>query len=337
MPTDALSPFFAHVAMAEDFYKTLEIERNASSDDIAKSYRRLARKYHPDLNPDDARAKERFKKIQTAYDTLSDPEKRKLYDQYGTDYEQLRDPPFGKSPFGQGAPFGQGNRAPGFDFQEGFGGGGGFEFRDFFRSATEGASGRSSRRTRRSGDRGGPVPSADIAAEIPVPIRVMLEGGEVQFRLHRSDDRVEDLRVKIPPDIAPGKKIRLRGMGERLSDGTKGDLILTVQCQPHSVIKVQGNNIEMKLPISIVEALYGTKIDIPCRSGMVTLKVPSMSDSGKRLRVKGQGLLGDDGVRGDMIVELMIHLPEEIPESLGEQLRDLGRYYPKSLRDSIQW
>lgn len=331
MSTDALSPFFDHVAMAEDFYKTLEIERNASSDDIAKSYRRLARKYHPDLNPDDARAKERFKKIQAAYDTLSDPEKRKLYDQYGTDYEQFGDQPFGKSPFGQGG------AAPGFDFREAFGSGGGFEFRDFFRSAAEGASGRGSRRGRRGAERGGPVQNADISAEIPVPIRVMLEGGEVQFKLHRSDDRVEDLRVKIPPDIAPGKKIRLRGMGERLGDGTKGDLILTVQCQPHSVIKVQGNNIEMKLPISIVEALYGTKIDIPCRSGTVTLKVPSMSDSGKRLRVKGQGLLGDDGVRGDMIVELMIHLPEEIPESLGEQLRSLERYYPESLRDSIQW
>jgi len=330
MPTDALSPFFAHVAMAEDFYKTLEIERNASSDDIAKSYRRLARKYHPDLNPDDARAKERFKKIQVAYDTLSDPEKRKLYDQYGTDYERFRNQPFGNSPFGQG-------RAPGFDFQEGFGGAGGFEFRDFFRSTSERASGRSSRRSRRSADRGEPAPNADVAAEIPVPIRVMLEGGEVQFRLHRSDGRVEDLGVKIPPDVAPGKRIRLRGMGERLPDGTKGDLILTVQPQPHSVIKVQGNNIEMKLPITIVEALYGTKIDIPCRSGMVTLKVPSMSDSGKRLRVKGQGLLGDDGARGDMIVELMIHLPEEIPESLGEQLRSLERYYPKSLRDSIQW
>lgn len=332
MPTVALSPFTDHVAMAEDFYKTLEIERNASSDDIAKSYRRLARKYHPDLNPDDARAKERFKKIQAAYDTLSDPEKRKRYDQYGADYEQFGDQPFGKSPFGQG-----GGAASGFDFREAFGGGGGFEFRDFFRSATEGASGRTSRRGRRATERGGPAPSADISAEIPVPIRVMLEGGEVQFRLHRSDDRVEDLRVKIPPDIAPGKKIRLRGMGERQADGTKGDLILTVQCQSHSVIKVQGNNIEMKLPITIVEALYGTKIDIPCRSGMVTLKVPSMSDSGKRLRVKGQGLLGDDGVRGDMIVELMIHLPEEIPESLGEQLRSLERYYPKSLRDSIQW
>ena len=318
--------------MAEDYYKTLGIERTANSDEIAKAYRKLARKYHPDLNPEDAKAKDRFKRIQAAYDTLSEPEKRKLYDQYGDDYEKYRGQPFGQDPFGQSAPGG------GFDFRDAFNSANGFEFQDFFRPGGKGAGGRSSRsRSRRSSDRGESEFNADVAAEIPVPLRIMLDGGEVQFKLNRGNGRVEDLRVKIPSDISPGRKVRLRGMGDLLPDGSKGDLILTVQLQPHPAIKIQGDNIEMKLPITLGEAIHGTKVDIPTRSGTVTLKIPSMSDSGKRLRVKGQGLRGENDSRGDLIVELQIHLPEEIPEKLGDDLKQFDTHYAKSFRDSIQW
>jgi len=126
-------------------------------------------------------------------------------------------------------------------------------------------------------------------------------------------------------------------MGERLPYGGKGDLILTVQLQPHPAFKIQGDNIELKLPITLGEAIHGTKVDIPTRSGMVTLKIPSMSDSGKRLRVKGQGLRGENDSRGDLIVELQIHLPDEIPDRLGDDLKKFDTYYSKSFRDSIQW
>ena len=174
--------------MAEDYYKTLGLGRTASPDEIAKAYRSLARKYHPDLNPDDAKAKEQFQRVQVAYDTLHDAEKRKLYDQYGEEYEAYRNGPFGGSKSGPS----------GFDFREAFGNSEGFQFFDFFQGADSGASAtgdssRSRSRTRRSSaspdssSRSSPQsPSTspgDVTAEISVPLRIMVEGGEVQFKL----------------------------------------------------------------------------------------------------------------------------------------------------------
>jgi DnaJ-class molecular chaperone len=316
--------------MAEDYYKTLGIERTANFDEISKSYRKLARKFHPDLNPEDEQAMDRFKRIQVAYDTLSDPEKRELYDRYGEEFEKYRRGPFADDAKGASGSTG------GFDFRDAFNSMDGFDFYDFFGSGGKGSRRRSSN-SRRSRSREDADYSGDIAAIIPVPLGIMLEGGEVQFKLNRGNDRIEELRVKVPADIAPGRKIRLRGMGEGLSDGSKGDLILTVQLQFHPAIRIQGDNIELKLPITLGEALHGAKVSIPTRSGMVALKIPPMSDSGKRLRVRGQGLRGENDLRGDLIVELQIHLPEEIPAKLGDDLRDFDRYYSSTFRDSIQW
>jgi DnaJ-class molecular chaperone len=330
--------------MAEDYYSTLGVSRSASQDEIAKAYRRLARKYHPDLNPDDEKAKQQFQRVQVAYDTLQDPEKRKLYDQYGEGYEAYRNNPFGGGPSGPA----------GFDFREAFENSEGFQFFDFFRGGdsgtrSSGGSSRSRSRSRRSSsssssdyssrESGGSYPQqpGDIAAEIPVPLRIMIEGGEVQFKLNRGDGRVEELRVKIPADVSPGKKIRLRGLGESSRTGQSGDLILTIQMQPHHAVKINGNNIEMKLPITLTEAIFGAKIDVPALRGDVTIRIPTMCDSGKRLRVKGQGLKGSDGQRGDMIIEPLIQLPEQIPDSLESVIKEFEKGYEKNLRDGIRW
>ncbi|MFN6400719.1 MAG: DnaJ C-terminal domain-containing protein [Planctomycetota bacterium] len=325
--------------MAEDYYSTLGISRSASQDEILKAYRRLARKYHPDLNPDDEKAKRQFQAVQVAYDTLQDPEKRKLYDQFGEGYEAYRN-----NPFGAGKP-----GPAGFDFREAFEKSEGFQFFDFFKDAasdsqasgkTQGSSARSRRSgasSRTSSFESDPHQPGDVAAEIPVPLRIMVEGGEVQFRLNRGDGRIEDLSVKIPADVTPGKKIRLRGLGERNRSGETGDLILTIQLQPHHAIKINGNNIELKLPITLSEAIYGAKIDVPSLGGDVTIRIPTMCDSGKRLRVKGQGLKGPNGLRGDMIIEPLIQLPEEIPESLGSVIKQFESTYDKNLRDGIRW
>jgi len=327
--------------MAEDYYSTLGVSRSASQDEIAKAYRRLARKYHPDLNPDDEKAKQQFQRVQVAYDTLHDPEKRKLYDQFGEGYEAYRNSPFGG---GQSGP-------AGFDFRDAFENAEGFQFFDFFKGAgsnpQSSESSRSRSRSRRSssssqGHSGSssesyPHQIGDVAAEIPVPLRIMIEGGQVEFKLNRGDGRVEELSVKIPSDVAPGKKIRLRGLGERTRSGQTGDLILTIQMQPHHAVKINGNNIELKLPITLAEAIYGAKIDVPALRGEVTIRIPSMCDSGKRLRVKGQGLKGSDGERGDMIIEPLIQLPEEIPESLESVIKQFESGYEKNLRDGIRW
>ena len=328
--------------MAEDYYKTLGLGRTASPDEIAKAYRSLARKYHPDLNPDDAKAKEQFQRVQVAYDTLHDAEKRKLYDQYGEGYEAYRNGPFGGTQSGPS----------GFDFREAFENSEGFQFFDFFQGADPGASAtgdssRSRSRTRRSSaspdssSRYSPQsPSTspgDVTAEISVPLRIIVEGGEVQFKLNRGNGRTEDLSVKIPSDVAPGKKIRLRGLGDPIRGGSNGDLILTIQMQPHHAVKINGNNIELKLPITLSEAVYGAKIDVPALRGDVTIRIPIMCDSGKRLRVKGQGLKGPDGLRGDLIVEPLIQLPEEIPEGLEPNIKEFEKGYKTNLRDGIRW
>jgi DnaJ-class molecular chaperone len=312
--------------MANDFYKTLGVNSTASPEEIAKAYRKLARKHHPDLNPDDARAKKRFQEIQTAYDTLNDPEKRKLYDQFGDNYEQFRN---GK-PFGTEGPDG---KSAGFDFGDVFGGGAAnsVDFGDFLRRQFGGGGGTTSGRSRRAPTRG-----QDVAAELEIPLRMMIDGGDCEFRLNRGDN-VESIQVKIPAGISPGKKIRLRGQGTPAPKGKPGDLILTIQLQTHPFIKVVGNNLEMKVPISLPEAIQGAKVDIQTPSGEVAITVPPMSSSGKRLRIKGQGLKSESGEVGDMIAELQIKLPERIDPALAAELETWKKSYPSNLRDSIRW
>ncbi|MCU0709678.1 MAG: J domain-containing protein [Pirellula sp.] len=310
--------------MANDYYKTLGVDRSASQDDIAKAYRKLARKYHPDLNPDDQNAKKRFQEIQAAYDTLNDPEKRKKYDQFGEDYERYS----AAGPFNK-APEGWSSSGAGFDFGDIFGGGGAgaVDLGDLF--SHFGGGGPRARRTS--------VPRGhDIAAEIEVPLRTMLEGGEMQFQLQR-DDKVESIKVKVPRGIEPGKKIRLRGQGGPMPGGKPGDLLLTIKAQAHPNVKLVGNNIELKLPITLTEAIQGAKIDVPTAKGTVTITIPPMSSSGKRLRIKGQGFAPANGTPGDMLVELHIKLPDVIPSSSRDEIERLNSGYPSNFRDSVRW
>jgi curved DNA-binding protein len=312
--------------MPNDYYKTLGVDRSTSQEEITKAYRKLARKYHPDLNPEDGNAKKRFQEIQTAYDTLNDPEKRKLYDQFGEGYER-----YAAGAAGGGAPYtSSGNWQDfggGVDFGSVFGSGGqGVDLEQIF-----GSFGGRGTRGRRGAARG-----HDIAAEIEVPVRTLLQGGEMKFQLQR-DSQVESIEVKIPRGIEPGKKIRLRGQGGPMAGGKPGDLLLTIKVQPHPAVKLVGNNIEMKLPITLAEAIDGAKIDVPTAKGTVTVTIPPMSNSGKRLRIKGQGFAPASGTPGDMLVELHIKLPDVIPTSFRESIDRLSSGYPSHFRDSIRW
>jgi DnaJ-class molecular chaperone len=307
--------------MANDYYQVLGVERTATADEISKAYRKLARKHHPDLNPDDKNAKKRFQEIQTAYDCLNDPEKRQKYDQFGPNYEQMS----GAHPFGGGF---HGGAAPGgFDFGDIFGQGAasGVDLGDLFRQFGGAAGGRSRRAS--------PAKGQDIAAEIAVPLRTIALGGETTIQIDRNGKR-ESLSVKIPAGIEPGKKIRLRGQGQPVPGGRAGDLLLKINVEPHPYFRISGHHLELRLPISIVEAVQGARIDVPVPAGTVTLTVPPMSSSGKKLRVKGQGLKGSDGAPGDLTVELMIKLPESVP--VGDWNADQWeRAYAKSVRDGV--
>ncbi len=309
--------------MANDYYKTLGVERSASQDDISKAYRKLARKHHPDLNPEDKGAKKRFQEIQQAYDCLNDPEKRKKYDQFGEGYEQYAGP----HPFAGG---GNGPQGQGFDFNDIFGGSSNVDLGDIFRQFGGGA-GPSTGRTRR----GPAARGSDISAEIHVPLGTMIFGGDTQIQLERNG-KMESLSVKVPAGIEPGKRIRLRGLGQPSPQGKGGDLLLKIHPEPHPFYKIVGNNLELRLPISLQEAVDGVRLDVQAPGGTVTLTIPPMSSSGKKLRVKGQGLRSSDGSVGDMFVELLIKLPEHAPDITSAQWNAWSKAYSKPLREGIR-
>ncbi len=317
--------------MAEDYYKSLGISRTASPEEIQKAYRKLARKYHPDMNPDDAAAKKKFQEIQKAYDTLNDPDKRKMYDQFGDAYEHMG------GAAGAGAGAGPGGGPFPFDIEQIFGGGrgnggqGGFQFDgdlgDIFQQFTGGG---------KRGRRAAPARGNDIASEATIPFHTAVMGGYCEISLARTG-KPETLQIKIPPGVDSGKKIRLRGKGEQVGGGTAGDLIVTIQVAPHPHFKRQGQNLELKLPVSVGEAALGATVDVPTPGGVVALKIPAGSSSGRRLRVKGQGVRSASGDAGDLYVELQIKLPESLTPAAREAIATIEQNYTGSIRDGLAW
>ncbi len=163
----------------------------------------------------------------------------------------------------------------------------------------------------------------------------MISGGETQISLNLNG-RTDSISVKIPVGISPGKKIRLRGRGQTVLGGKPGDLLLTVQPEANPHYKLAGLNLELRLPITLEEAIKGAKVDVQTPNGTIALTVPPMSSSGKRLRLKGQGFRTSEGATGDMIVELLIKLPENAMPELVERLAELSATYQRPVRDGIQ-
>lgn len=313
--------------MAQDYYKLLEVSKTATQDEIQKSYRKLARKYHPDLNPDDKSAQQKFKDIQHAYDVLSEPEKRRLYDQLGPDFEKM-----GPRPGGGGG---------GFEDIFGGAGPGGFQFDgdlgDIFRQFGGGRGGQ---------PRGRPQPPSkgrDLSSDITVPFSTSVLGGQASITVMRGG-KPETIQLKIPPGIESGKKMRLRGQGETsMSGGPAGDLLVTVTVASHPFFRRSGMNLELKLPVTFGEAVRGATIDVPTPNGHVALKIPPGSSGGRRLRITGQGVLSTTGSPGDLFVELQIKLPEQMaePDSIAPEIQQaveqIDKLYSHSPRNSIIW
>ncbi len=318
--------------MAEDFYRVLGVSRDASQAEIQKAYRELARKYHPDLNPDDKNATKKFQQVQAAFDVLGNPEKRELYDRYGSSFETTGS---GPRP-GQSWTYqpGAGGGSADFDFSqffgERFGDGGdpGGLFEQLFRSAGA-RTGKSAGRGRRG---------ADVAAEIHVPFQTAVLGGEVQVRIARSGGSDETLTVKIPPGIDDGQKIRLRGQGEPGGrGGPPGDLILTARVGSHPVFSRQGSNLLARVPITLGEAARGAKIDLPTPHGTVAVTVPPSTSSGTKLRVKGMGIAPRNKPPGDLLVEVLVALPRDLAEADRELLAQFDAKYSPHPRANLRW
>lgn len=317
--------------MAEDLYETLGVNRGADKSELQKAYRKLARKYHPDMNPDNPAAQSKFKRIQEAYDVLSDAEKRAAYDQYGSDFEKIRGGGFHPGAAGAGGP-----SFDGLDLEQIFGaagrrGGGGFEngFNDFFEQIL-GGGGRSGGGGRRSGPaaRGG-----NIRHELSIPFSKAVLGGPVEFYIGRGGSQ-DKLAVTVPAGVDDGTKIRLREQGQP-GEGGSGDLILVIRVDDHAHYKRHGNQLELKLPITLAEAALGAKVDVPTPRGTITLSVPANSSSGKRLRLKGQGVAPKNGPAGDLVVELQIRLPETLDESSMDLIREFDQVNPMDPRTGL--
>lgn len=321
--------------MSKDYYKTLGVSKSASAEEIQKAYRNLARKYHPDLNPDDKTAKQKFQDVQQAYETLNDPQKKRMYDQFGSDYEQMG---------GGGGPQFQGGQVPpGFEHMFGGAGGaaGGITLEELMRQfgmgggspfATEGGGGR--RRTRR------PVqePGEDVRHEIEVPFRTAVEGGSVSLRIRRPNGKLETIDIKIPGGIEAGKTIRYSGQGEPSSSGgPAGDLLVTVRIAEHESFTREGLNLTVKVPITIAEACLGAKIEVPSPHGTLTLTVPPGTSSGKRIRAKGQGIRAKDGSVGDLYAEVHIVVPKKLNGKATELVKELAEQLPDDPRADLRF
>lgn len=318
--------------MAEDHYQTLGVSRTASAEEIRKAYRDLARKYHPDLHPDDESAKEKFKQVQAAFDVLNDSSKREMYDRYGSSFE-------GVGGGGPGAGWGGGNWSGGGPFPGGgaeidleslFGGGGG-GFGDLF------GRGRGSRGRRRPAQ----APGEDISASISIPFRMSIDGGKTDVRIDRGG-KVETISVTIPQGLPDGARMRLRGQGlPGTGGGPAGDLVLQVRVEPHPVFHRSGDTLEVTLPVSLSEALQGAKVDVPTPWGTIALRIPPGTSSGKKLRAAGMGVHHGNGAKGDLIAEVQIMLPKAddaaVREPLLEAVKAAESAAPENVRSRLQW
>lgn len=321
--------------MSEDLYQTLGVTRQADKDEIQKAYRKLARKYHPDMNPNDDQAQEKFKRVQEAYDVLSDPEKREAYNRYGADFEKIRGSGFRPGTAG-------GPSFEGLDLEQVFGGrgGGGFQgggFNDFFEQLMGGMGGAKAGGTARRARAPEPVPGENIRYELRLPLKKALAGGSHEFRLPHATGG-DKVSVKIPPGIESGAKMRVRGRGYASSTGgPDGDLILVIQVDEHPAIKRRGKNVELILPVTLREATLGATVDVPTIKGTLSLTVPPGSSGGRRLRLKGMGVDDGNGPPGDMIVELRICLPEKISEAAKVWIEQFDQEHPLDPRASLRW
>ncbi len=304
----------------KDYYKILGVDKNASQDEIKRAYRKLARKYHPDVSKEPG-AEEKFKEVQEAYEVLKDPEKRAAYDQLGNQWKAGQDfqPP------------------PGWEHGFQFGGGGftgaeAHDFSEFFETLFGQPWGGGTRGGRRTHFR---MRGEDVRATLPITLEETYQGGsrtvtldipEVDPATGRVVKRPRTLEVKLPKGIREGQQIRLPGQGSPgIGGGPAGDLYLTIRFVPHPLFKPEGRDIYLDLPVTPWEAALGAKVPVPTLGGKVELKIPAGSQSGRKLRLKGRGLPGQ--ASGDQYVILRIETPPADTEADKDFYRRMAEHF----------
>lgn len=327
----------------KDYYKILGVDKNASQDDIKKAYRKLARKYHPDANPDNPEAEEKFKEIGEAYEVLKDPQKRARYDQLGANWKQYAGAGAGKGwPGGQrtytydfgGKGFDFGDIGSGFsDFFEMFFGKGaeerfsdlGFDFGSNFESGF-------GRRSRTATSQEG----QDVQSSINITLREAYTGTQRVLKLQK-EGKTRTINVKIPRGVKDGSKIRVAGEGTPgVLGGQAGDLYLVVKISPHNFFTRKNDDLYCEVPVTIKEAYYGAKIDIPTFDGRVMVKIPPKTQGGKTLRLRGKGMPKLRGAGyGDLYAKIKIVLPERLTAEQQRLFDEFAKSYDENPRVNI--
>lgn len=293
--------------MAANLYETLGVKRDASEDAIRKAYRKLARKHHPDVNPGNKSAEDKFKAIASAYEVLSDAKKRAAYDEFGDaalqggfdaakarDYARWQDRREQRTGF-------DGTGPVEFDFAEMF------------------------NRKR------GPSRGQDIHAMFQMDLRQAVEGAEVSIEVPEQGT----VRVRIPPGADTGSVIRLAGRGSPgPRGGPPGDLVIETEVRPHPMLRRDGLDLYLALPVTLDEAYNGASVDVPTFEGAVVLKIPPRSQNHARLRLRGKGIARKT-TRGDLFVELDVRMPDQPDDALAAALRTSAAAYAKPVREGL--
>jgi curved DNA-binding protein len=308
----------------KDYYNVLGVEEQASADDIKKAYRKLAREYHPDRNPDKPNAEERFKEIQEANAVLSDPEKRKEYDRMrknpfaafgGDGFDARNGSRFYRAPDGTYVRFDQGAPGAGGFFGEEFGGIG-----DFFSRIFRGGEGADQEPFTQSRTRQ-PGRGRDVETRLPLSFEQALQGGKTEVSLPGG----ETVRINIPKGVRPGFKIRLKGRGAPGPGGQRGHLYVTFEVQPHPDFRREDDDLYTKVSINALEALLGTSRSInTAYDQRLKLTIPAGTQPGDKLRLKGQGVQTAK-TTGDLYVEIDVTVPKNLSEAQREALRKAGK------------
>jgi DnaJ-class molecular chaperone len=291
----------------QDYYQTLNVKRDASEKEIKQAYRRLARQYHPDVNPGDAAAEQKFKEISEAYEVLSNTESRTKYDR------------FGHQAFDTGGSFGGFHAG---NIRDIFGSGGGFAegfgaiFDDLFAG----------------GGRAGPMPQRgqDVEQTLEIPFEDALRGTTTRVKMTHRDGSIERRQVKIPPGVDTGSRIRIAGKGGAgTAAGPPGDLHVVIRVKPHAYFERRGNDIECEVPVTLGEAMLGAKIEVPTLDGPTAMTLPPGTQNGRRFRLRGKGGPNRQGnERGNQYVRVQIVLPETLDERSRELLEEFSARNP---------
>ncbi|HSS52206.1 MAG TPA: DnaJ C-terminal domain-containing protein [Thermoanaerobaculia bacterium] len=324
----------------KDYYATLSVKKDASQEDIQKAYKKLARKFHPDVNKD-PEAEVKFKEIGEAYEVLKDPDKRQKYDQYGSAWNRARQSGGSGVPPGWNVHYGDGG---GFDFGDFGGMGGGERFSSFFDMLFGGGGPGGARRGAAAGgpggfgnfgNPGGPQGGGNSEATLPLSVEEAVRGGEKEISItDPATGQHRTLSVKIPAGVRSGQKIRLAGQGSLGLGGASGDLLLKVEIRSDSRFRVDGADIHTTVPVTPWEAALGGEAEIETPTGPVRVKIPAGSSSGRKIRLRGRGLslYQQGGGKGDLLAEIRLMVPDQLSpreRELFEQLAEESEFRPR--------